>query len=86
MNASRRRFLRDASFAGGVFAMAPTLALPSPSAVLALGGPVLSFHLDQPYLDLTGEARIYRPPAGARGGAPIEASSDAELSRYYGFI
>ena len=80
MSWSRRRFLRDASLAGGVLAAGPSLALIAPSTT------VLSFHLDQPYLDLTGEARMYRPPAGARGGAPIAALSDAEMSRFYGSI
>lgn len=37
--------------------------------------PVVSFHLDQPYLDMTGTAVPYIPPAGTRSGQPL-----AELS------
>ena len=37
--------------------------------------PVVSFHMDQPYLDMTGTAVPYIPPAGTRSGQPL-----AELS------
>jgi hypothetical protein len=37
--------------------------------------PVLSFHMDQPYLDVTGTAVPYYPPPGVRSG-----DSAAELS------
>ena len=95
---SRRRFMREAIYAGGAAAAGSLLAssalassslgvlarLPAVAPIAA--GPVLSFHLDQPYFDLTGEAKEYRPPIGARGGAAAAELSDAELSRYYGFI
>jgi hypothetical protein len=49
--------------------------------------PVVSFHLDRPYLDLTGVGKPYIPPAGMRSGAPLAALSEEEvLSRFYGFI
>ncbi|MEJ1962376.1 MAG: hypothetical protein WDO56_12875 [Gammaproteobacteria bacterium] len=48
--------------------------------------PVVSFHLDQPYVDLTGLETPYVPPAGMRSGEPLAALSDEALSRYYGFI
>ncbi|MEJ0034654.1 MAG: hypothetical protein WDO68_00990 [Gammaproteobacteria bacterium] len=48
--------------------------------------PVVSFHLDQPYLDLTGLEKPYIPPAGMRAGAPLAELSDEVLSRFYGFI
>lgn len=49
--------------------------------------PVVSFHLDQPYLDLTGLGEPYVPPAGLRSGAPLAAFSEEEmLGRFYGFI
>ena len=99
---SRRRFLREGSVAAGavtagtlcgpslVTLLAPSAALASPAgapmATLLASGPVLSFHLDQPYIDPTGAALAYRPPIGARGGAPVAELTDAELSRYYGFI
>jgi hypothetical protein len=49
--------------------------------------PVVSFHLDQPYLDLTGLEKPYVPPSGMRSGAPLAALSEEQvLSRFYGFI
>ncbi len=53
----------------------------------AAAAPVVSFHLDQPYLDLTGLEKPYVPPAGMRSGAPLAALSEEEvLSRFYGVI
>jgi hypothetical protein len=95
---SRRRFLREVAYAGGAATagslLVPSVLASSPLGVLArvpavapiAAGPVLSFHLDQPYLDITGGAKEYRPPLGARGGAAVAELNDAELSRYYGFI
>jgi hypothetical protein len=49
--------------------------------------PVVSFHLDRPYLDLTGLEEPYVPPAGLRSGASLAALSEEQvLSRFYGFI
>jgi hypothetical protein len=36
--------------------------------------PVVGFFLDQPYLDLTGQATPYIPPAGLRSAQPLAAS------------
>ena len=59
----------------------------TPDAAVASATPVVSFHLDQPYLDLTGLAKPYIPPAGMRSGASLAALSEEEvLSRFYGFI
>jgi hypothetical protein len=49
-------------------------------------GPVLSFHLDHPYIDHTGLYEAYLPPSGMRSGAPIAVLTDADLCRYYGQI
>ncbi len=67
----------------------------APNSPDSLGGadsrapnsPVVSFHLDQPYLDLTGLEKPFVPPAGMRSGAPLAALSEEEVfSRFYGFI
>ena len=59
----------------------------APVAQAAPVAPVVSFHLDQPYLDLTGLEKPYVPPAGMRSGAPLAALSEEEVfSRFYGFI
>jgi hypothetical protein len=41
--------------------------------------PVVSFHVDAPYLDLSGQGVPYRPPAGARGGEAIARLTETEL-------
>lgn len=81
MSRSRREFLKTASFAGGALVVLP--ALP---ALMVRNDPVLSFHMDQPYVDASGLGKPYRPPAGARGGALLAAFSEQDLSRYYGLI
>ena len=78
MICTRRDFLVTAPLAGGALVLLPALTLAP--------GPVLSFHLDQPYVDPTGLAQPFVPPTGMRSGAPLAALSDEALSRYYGFI
>lgn len=39
--------------------------------------PVVGFLLDQPYLDLTGRATPYVPPAGLRSAQPLANAVDA---------
>jgi hypothetical protein len=75
---TRRDFLVTVPVASGAIALMPSLAL-TPV-------PVVAFHLDQPYVDLTGLGKPYVPPAGVRSGAPLAALSDEALSRYYGLI
>ncbi len=38
--------------------------------------PVVTFYMDRPYLDWTGTAEPYIPPAGARSGQPLADLSD----------
>jgi hypothetical protein len=81
MSWSRREFLYSIPLAGGALVVGMPLV-----ARLALNGvPVVSLHLDQPYLDLTGTAEPYRPPAGMRSADALAHMSDMELSRH-GFI
>ena len=91
MNVSRRDFLLAVPASGAALAMMMPVQAMVPARVLAPSlairhTPVVSFHLDQPYLDRTGLEQPYIPPAGMRSGAPLAALSDAVLSRYYGFI
>ena len=73
---------------GGWEAAPGTLGTPAaPAALGAAAAPVVSFHLDQPYLDLTGLEKPYVPPAGTRSGASLAGLSEEQLfSRFYGFI
>lgn len=89
MSLSRRAFLRGSAMLGAVSALVPALAQPgsrqsetSPAGGVhtqsAHGPAVVSFHLDQPYLDLSGRAEPYRPPAGLRGGEALAALTEAQ--------
>jgi hypothetical protein len=86
-------FVRSPQSPGGWEAVsaapnAPSAAIASSASDAAgAAAPVVSFHLDQPYLDLTGLEKPYVPPAGLRSGAPLAALSEEQvLSRFYGFI
>lgn len=74
---------------GASAAPAPASALEAAPALApaAAGSPIVSFHLDQPYFDLTGLQEPFIPPVGMRSGASLAALSEEEvLSRFYGFI
>jgi hypothetical protein len=43
--------------------------------------PVVSFHLDRPYLDPSGKAVPYLPPLGARGAEALARLGEADLFR-----
>jgi hypothetical protein len=83
-DSSRRGFLVSVTIAGGALptwrAMSSIVeagALATPSACV----PVVSFHMDQPYLDLTGTGTPYVQPQGARSAEPLGACDDV-LLRY----
>jgi hypothetical protein len=44
-----------------------------------VAGPVVSFFLDQPYLDLSGVEEPYLPPRGLRGGDALAQLSEVEF-------
>ena len=78
---SRRLFLTRAASVVALFGAArqviarPTVLEANPIPAAQPPEPVVSFHMDQPYLDMTGTAVPYIPPAGTRSGQPL-----AELS------
>jgi len=102
MSLTRRDFLRSLPLAGAMAAVFGTRAiaeLPATRGFAAVTGAtaltgsasaalhsVLSFHLDQPWLDATGQAAAYHPPAGARGAEPLALLDEHALSRFYGAI
>jgi len=47
--------------------------------------PVVGFMLDQPYLDLTGLATPYIPPAGMRSAEPLADTFAAAFHQGIGF-
>jgi hypothetical protein len=80
---SRRLFLAHAASVAALFGVtrrgvahsleaAANFIAPAPE-------PVVSFHMDQPYLDMTGTAVPYIPPAGTRSGQPLAELSAEEF-------
>ncbi len=50
-----------------------------PRTAVTAPAPVISIHLDMPYLDVSGRGIPYRPPIGMRGGQSLAALSEAEF-------
>lgn len=48
--------------------------------------PVVSIHMDQPYLDLTGRALPYYAPKGMRSGEPLAHLSEEAFRRQLSFV
>jgi hypothetical protein len=46
----------------------------------ATSRPVVSFHMDQPYVDYSGAAEPYVPPVGARAAEHIASLSDEMIA------
>jgi hypothetical protein len=89
---TRRDFVAKLAAAGaavGALSIAPgagLLAGTSASSQRARGEvvsshEVVSFHMDQPYIDPTGAAMPYRPPRGARSAAPVARFSEEAFRR-----
>jgi hypothetical protein len=83
---TRRDFVARLAVAGaaiGAFALAPGLAWPAEASAFPEQPrkSVVSFHMDRPYIDPTGTAMPYRPPSGARSGAPVARFSEEAFRR-----
>jgi len=90
---SRREFITYFATAGVAISAVPTVTFGSnktPSAAQTTGSsgssvtsraPVVSFHLDQPFLDLSGQCAPYVPPNGLRSGQPIAELDQIDLFR-----
>ncbi len=79
---TRRDFLVDLTAASWLAALAAPAKICAPMAPAPQ--PVVSIHMDQPYLDVTGRALPYLPPAGVRAGAPVAHLTETEFRR--GFV
>jgi hypothetical protein len=81
---TRRDFLANVAAAGAL------AALPLPAKFCAempfAPHPVVSIHMDQTYLDLSGRAVPYLPPAGVRGGAPVAHLTETEFRRSFVYL
>lgn len=47
---------------------------------------VVSFHMEQPYLDRTGTALPYHPPCGARSGQDASYLSEEAFRRSFVYV
>jgi hypothetical protein len=62
------------------------MGLEAVAALPPVKAAVVSIHMDQPYLDLTGRALPYLPPPGLRAGAPLADLSEAEFRRRFVYL
>jgi hypothetical protein len=81
---TRRNFMAECAVAGAVIAALPAkifgAALPGARAA------IVSIHMDQPYIDATGQALPYLPPAGMRAGAGVAHLNEAEFRRRFVYL
>jgi len=93
---TRRALMTRLVVASGALAVLPSVssALAPAGAVERIAvrqgatgrGPVVGFHMDQPYLDYSGTAEPYRPARGLRSAEPLAALSEAELRCRIGYL
>ena len=72
---TRRTFMGVIALGGAALVVPAGALLPQIERAAGRGSPVVSFHMDAPYLDMTGTAIPYYPPPGLRSG-----DSAAQLS------
>jgi len=84
---TRRDFVAQLAVAGaaiGALTLTPGAAAlaEAPASSRQNRKPVVSFHMDRPYIDPTGTAMPYLPPGGARSGAPAARFSEEAFRRF----
>jgi hypothetical protein len=80
---TRREFIAGAAAAGAAIvasSLAPAMIFAAPPLARPA---VVSIHMDQPYIDMTGRAIPYHPPAGARSGDPVAHFTEAQFRSSY---
>lgn len=68
------------------FTIATMTAQPTSATPASYRSPVVSYHVDRPYLDNTGLAPPYLPPAGTRSAQPFADLSPEELMRRHAYF
>ena len=68
---------------GGALAMAPYKIVLADAMPSFGRRAVVSFHMDQPYLDRSGTAIPYHPPLGARSGQAAADLSEEDFRRRF---
>jgi len=80
---TRREFVAQLA-AAGVAATALPYRVGAP--LTGARSPVVSIHMDQPYVDVTGRAVPYLPPVGLRGAAPVANLSETEFRSCFMYL
>lgn len=92
---TRRVFVTYAAATGGALvavqmtmplAAAPLNSCDSERPLKRTCEPILSFHLDQPYVDHSGTAEPWQPVRGLRSGDPVAQLSDEELRSLVAYL
>jgi hypothetical protein len=82
---TRRRLLGRLAVAGavvgGAWLIPPGVPFRAAADSREFRVEVVSFHMDQPYLDTTGKAAPYHPPPGARSASPVAHLSEEAFLR-----
>jgi hypothetical protein len=65
---TRRTFMGAIALGGAALVVPAGALLLQAERAGGHSSPVVSFHMDQPYLDMTGTAIPYYPPPGVRSG------------------
>lgn len=73
---TRRSFLGVIAMGGAVLVAPPCELLPQVGRTGGHRTQVVSFHMDQPYLDMTGTAIPYYPPPGLRSADVVASLSE----------
>lgn len=82
---SRRNFIGSLAGAGAALTWILRLRLDAVRTV-ASPRPVVSIHMDQPYLDWSGTAMPYDPPAGLRSGEVLANLGEESLRLRYCYL
>jgi hypothetical protein len=72
---TRREFVAELAAGAAIVAMPGKMCAAMPCGRAA----VVSIHMDQPYVDVTGRALPYFPPPGLRAAAPVAHLSETEF-------
>ena len=83
---TRRAFLRALTAIGAVAIVPGETLLAGMARTGGRRGPIVSFHIDQPYLDWSGTAVPYHPPPGARSGQAASLLSEEAFRRSFVYV
>jgi len=78
---TRRAFARIVAVVGAAFAFAPYKIVPAEAMPSCARRAVVSFHMDQLYVDRSGTAVPYHPPLGARSGQVVADLTEEAFRR-----